>query len=97
MIRYLYACSLTRSGVYGPVTVGDDARLEADGRRSIATQTRTFPLEYEPARQMTEATTQTTSEIVPFDIVRCVADSLTNLKPHRRLNVIRHKLKDREK
>ena len=51
---------LIRSGVYGPVVVQDDARIEEDGRRSIATQTRTFPLEYVPAAEAIHAITQTT-------------------------------------
>ena len=44
------------------MTIHDDARIETNGRRSIATQTRTFPLYYEPTRGTTDAATQTTAE-----------------------------------
>ena len=56
------------------MTVQDDARIESDGRRTIATQTRTFPLYYEPTRGTTDATTQTTAESGRFNPVWYVDD-----------------------
>ena len=54
------------------MVVQDDARIEEDGRRSIATQTRTFPLEYVPALEAVDAITQTTAVFESAGFTRLV-------------------------
>ena len=68
----IFSFSSFQSGVYGPVVVHDDARIEEDGRRSIATQTRTFPLEYVPASEAMHAATQTTTLLESIGFTRSV-------------------------
>ena len=52
------------------MVVQDDARIEEDGRRTIATQTRTFPLEYVPAMEAMDAIIQTSEALETANFTR---------------------------